>query len=85
MSQRRAAHRPWLVTGLAGGLAAVVMGLTGCASHVDTVDPNDYIQRQGDGMLRIQTPYANPTVPAGAIYPESCKSPPSFMGGPEDC
>jgi hypothetical protein len=70
---------------LGAGLAAAAVGLTGCASHLDTVNTNDYFKRAGDGMLRIQTPYAYKNVPAGGVYPESCKSPPSMMGGPESC
>jgi hypothetical protein len=70
---------------LGAGLAAAAVGLTGCASHLDTVNPNDYFSRQGDGMLRIVTPYANKNAPPAAVYPESCKSPPSMLGGPEGC
>jgi hypothetical protein len=67
------------------GLAAAAVALTGCASTLDTVHESDYFKRGGDGMLHVQTPYANKTAPAGAIYPESCKSPPSVLGAPENC
>jgi hypothetical protein len=81
VTRRRPASRALL----GAGLVAAAVALTGCASTLDTVHENDYFKRAGDGMLRVQTPYANKNAPAGAIYPDSCKSPPSMMGAPDGC
>jgi hypothetical protein len=78
------ASRRILRAGLALAACVGSVLLTGCASRVDRVDPNAYL-RQGGGWYRIASPYANQTVPPAAVFPESCKSPPSVMGGPENC
>jgi len=66
-------------------LALAASALVGCASHVDTVDPADYLNTDGDGMYRTTTPYAEDNVPPAVPFPESCVSPPSFSGAPEHC
>jgi hypothetical protein len=78
------ARRPW-VAGLAAALVAALGALTGCASTVDTVNPDSYLRDSGDGWYRVSTPYANPTVPPAVVFPDSCKSPPSFSGAPAGC
>jgi hypothetical protein len=82
--RRAVARRRSLPARLFAGAGICTILLTGCASRVDRVDPDAYL-RQGGGWYRVTTPYANATVPPAAVYPESCKSPPSEMGGPEGC
>ncbi|MFL6138029.1 MAG: hypothetical protein ACJ74O_09545 [Frankiaceae bacterium] len=81
MTHRPASARLLLVATLVGAAAA----LTGCATHVDSVNPDDYLREGSDGMYRITTPYANSSVPPAVVYPEACQSPPSFSGAPERC
>lgn len=70
---------------LVAGLLAATPAVASCASSVDSVNPANYINKPGDGWYRIQTPGPASSPPIIAVYPQSCKSPPSRMGGPEGC